>query len=136
MRRRLLMSKPFIERLENLPVPILPTFVGALTLSNVFQSLGFPWVRHISMWTATIVWILYVIKIIKYPKVFKNEYSNTVPSSLYAGFTMIMMILGSYYIQYNQGLGKGLWTVGLSIHTIHLVIFTYRNVIKNFNWDT
>lgn len=130
------MSKPLIERLENLPVPILPTFVGALTLSNVFQNLGFPWVRHGSMWIATIIWLAYIIKIIKYPKVCKGEYSKTVLSSLYAGFTMIMMILGSYYIQYNQALGKGLWAVGLIIHTIHLIIFTYRNVIKNFNWDT
>lgn len=130
------MSKPFIERLENLPVPILPTFVGALTLSNVFQNLGFPWVRHGSMWIATVIWLAYIIKIIKYPKVCKGEYSKTVLSSLYAGFTMIMMILGSYYIQYNQALGKSLWAVGLAIHTIHLIIFTYRNVIKNFNWDT
>lgn len=130
------MPKSFVERLENLPVPILPTFVGALTLSNVFNGLGFSWVRHISMWAATIIWIVYIVKIIKYPKVFKNEYSKTVLSSLYAGFTMIMMILGSYYIQYNHTLGKGLWSIGLLIHTIHLVIFTYRNVIKNFNWDT
>lgn len=130
------MSKPFIERLENLPVPVLPTFVGALTLSNVFSNLGFPWVRHGTMWIATVVWLLYIVKIIKYPKVCKGEYSKTVLSSLYAGFTMIMMILGSYYIQYNHALGKGLWSVALFIHGIHLIIFTYRNVIKNFNWDT
>lgn len=130
------MSKPFIERLENLPVPILPTLVGALTLSNVFQNLGFPWIRHGSMWLGTGIWILYLIKILKYPKTFKKEYSNTIPSSLYAGFTMVMMILGSYYIQYSRGLGKGLWVVGLILHTIHLVIFTYRNVIKNFNKNT
>lgn len=130
------MSKSFMKRLENLPVPILPTLVGALTLSNVFQSLSFPWIRHGSMWIATGIWILYLVKILKYPKTFKKEYSNTVPSSLYAGFTMIMMILGSYYIQYSQRLGKCLWAVGLALHTIHLIIFTYRNVIKNFNKDT
>lgn len=130
------MSKPFIKRLENMPVPILPTFVGALTLSNVFNNLGFAWVRHISMWIATCIWLLYLLKILIYPKTFKKEYSNTVPSSLYAGFTMILMLLGSYYIQYNNGFGKTLWLIGLSIHTIHLIIFTYRNVIKNFNKDT
>ena len=107
-----------------------------LTLSNVFQNLGFNWVRHISMWMATIILIIYIIKIIIYPKVFKDEYSNTLLSSLYAGFTMIMMRLASYYIEYNKLLGKGLWLLGLLIHTIHLIVFTYRNVIKSFNWDT
>lgn len=130
------MAKPFAERLENLPVPVLPTFVGALTLSNVFENLGFPWVRHITTWAATIILLIYIMKMVKYPKTVKGEYSKTVLSSLYAGFTMIMMILGAYYIQFNQVIGKGLWSLALFLHTIHLIIFTYRHVIKEFNWDT
>ena len=129
------MSKPFIDRIKNLPVPILPTFVGALTLSNVYENLGFPIVRHLTSWVATMVILIYIIKIIKYPNTFKEEYSKTVLSSLYAGFTMVLMILGAYYIQFNSVLGKALWSIGLGIHTIHLIVFTYRNVIKNFNWD-
>jgi hypothetical protein len=54
--------------------------VGALTLSNVFGGLGFAWVRHLSMWAATIVWLLYIVKIIRYPKTCAKEYSN--PCSL------------------------------------------------------
>lgn len=130
------MSNQFIERLERMPVPILPTFVGALTLSNVYQGLGFDWVRHVTMWIATVIWIFYIIKIIKYPDTFKEEYSNTVPSSLYAGFSMIMMLLGSYYIQFNKGIGKGLWFMGIIIHAIHILVFTYENVVKNFNKET
>lgn len=130
------MDKSFIRRLEKLPVPILPTMVGALTLSNVYEILGFPWLRHATMWLATCIWLIYVIKIIKYPKTFKKEYSKTVASSLYAGFTMIMMILGSYYIQYNHSIGKGIWLTGTIIHSIHLIIFTYRNVFKDFKKDT
>ena len=130
------MTKPFIERLEKLPVPVLPTFVGVLTLSNVYENLGFPWVRHMSSWVATIILLIYIIKIIKYPQVVKGEYSQTILSSLYAGFTMVTMSLGAYYMGYSQLLGKSLWSVGLFLHSIHLIIFTYRHVIKNFNWDT
>ena len=32
----------------------------------------------------------------------KSEYSNTVPASLYAAFTMLLMILGSYFFTYNK----------------------------------
>lgn len=130
------MNNHFIEKLENLPVPILPTFVGALTLSNVYQGLGFSWIRHVTMWIATIIWICYIIKILNFPNTFKKEYSNTVPSSLYAGFTMIMMLLGSYYIQFHKGIGKGLWFSGIIIHMIHILVFTYRNIIKKFNKET
>lgn len=125
-----------LERLEKMPVPVLPTFVGALTLSNVYNGLGFAWIRHLMMWTATIILLVYIVKIIKYPKVCLNEYKNTVPCSLYAAFDMIMMILGSYYFVYNAVIGKALWMAGIIIHACHICIFTYRNVIKERNVNT
>ena len=85
------------------------------------------------MWLATIILIAYLVKITVFTNTCKKEYSNTVPASLYAGFTMITMILGSYYFDYNNVLGKSLWSIGLILHTIHLLIFIYRNVIKGFN---
>lgn len=125
-----------INRLEKMPVPVLPTFVGALTLSNVYNGMGFSIVRHLTMWAATIILLLYIVKMMKYPKVCMKEYKTTVPCSLYAAFDMILMILGSYYFDYNAAFGKTLWAIGLLIHTVHLVVFTYRNVIKERNINT
>lgn len=125
-----------MERLERMPVPVLPTLVGALTLGNVYSGMGFPWVRHLSMWAATIVWLLYVVKIIKFPKTCKKEYETTVPCSLYAGFTMVLMILGSYYFDYVPALGKAMWAAGLAVHAVHIVIFTYLNVVKKRDINT
>ena len=73
---------------------------------------------------------------IVYPKTCLKEYSNTVPASLYAGFTMITMILGSYFYNLNPLFGKVLWFIGLILHVIHILIFTYRNVIKGVNIQT
>ena len=125
-----------LERLQRLPVPVLPTFVGALTLSNVYNSMGYPWVRHLTMWAATVILVLYIIKIVSYPKVCLEEYKTTVPCSLYAGFTMVMMILGSYYFDFVPALGKGMWIAGLAIHAVHILIFTYRNVISKRDVNT
>lgn len=125
-----------MERLERMPVPVLPTFVGALTLSNIFSGLNFTWVRHLTMWAATIVLIIYLIKIIKFPKTCLNEYKTVVPCSLYAGFTMVLMILGSYYFDYAPAFGKAIWALGLAGHAVHILIFTYRNVLKSRNIDT
>ena len=86
-------NNSLLKKIQNMPVPVLPTLVGAATLSNVYSNMGFTWVRHLTMWIATIVLIAYIVKIAKYPKTCLNEYSNTVPASLYAGFTMITMIL-------------------------------------------
>lgn len=127
----------FKSKLEKLPVAILPTFVGAITLSNVFAvPLGYTWVRHITTWAAIIIWFCYLFKIILYFNTCLNEYKNTVPCSLYAGFTMIMMLVGSYLFDYVPWLGKGIWFIAIIIHAIHIVIFTYRNVFKGINMKT
>lgn len=125
-----------MDRLERMPVPVLPTFVGALTLSNVLSGMGYTWIRHGTMWAATIILLLYIIKIVKFPKVCLKEYQTVVPCSLYAAFTMITMILGSYYFDYIPALGKGMWAVAICIHAVHILIFTYRNVIAKRDINT
>lgn len=125
-----------MNRLERIPVPVLPTFVGALTLGNVYSGMGYAWVRHLTMWAATIVVLVYIVKIIKFPATCRKEYETVVPCSLYAGFTMVLMILGSYYFDYVPALGKGMWMIALAIHAVHILVFTYRNVIKERNIHT
>lgn len=129
-------NKTFLQKIENLPVPILPTMVGTLTLSTVYSNMGYTWVRHITSWIAVIVLLSYITKMIVYPKTCLKEYSNTVPASLYAGFTMITMILGGYFYNASPVFGKTLWFTGLILHAIHILIFTYRNVVKGVNMQT
>ncbi len=125
-----------MERLERMPVPVLPAFVGALTLSNVYSGLGYAWVRHFTMWAATIILLLYIVKLVKYTKTCIGEYKNTVPCSLYAGFNMVMMILGSYYYEFSPAVGKAMVVIAVALHAYHILMFTYRNVIKERNINT
>ena len=130
------MEKNFINKLKNMPVAIVPTMVGAATLSNVYQGLGFTWIKHVTMWSAILILLSYLGKIVFHFDTVKSEYRNTVPASLYAGLTMITMIIGSYIFTYNQSIGKGLWLLGIILHAIHICIFTFMNVFKGINRDT
>lgn len=55
-------------KLKNMPIAIVPTMLGAATLANVYQSLGYDWVRHLTMWVSTVVLICYIVKIIRFPR--------------------------------------------------------------------
>ncbi len=125
-----------MERLKNMPVPLLPTMVGAMTLSNVYAGMGYSLIRHITMVAGIVILLLYIVKMIKFFPTVREEYNNTVLASLYAGFTMMMMLIGSYIFEYNPALGKGIWFAGLVIHTCHILIFTYKNVIKKRDVQT
>lgn len=126
----------FLKKVENLPIAVVPAMVGAATLSNIYYLLGYIWIRHLTMWIATVILLTYIVKILLFYPTCKKEYFNTVPFSLYAGITMITMILGSYYFDYNNKFGKGLWILGVGVHAVHIVVFTYNNVIKGLNKDT
>lgn len=125
-----------MERLERMPVPVLPAFVGALTLSNVYSGMGYTWVRHLTMWAATVVIVLYIGKLFRFFGTCRKEYQNAVPCSLYAGFDMVLMILGSYYFDYIPGLAKGIWLAAVLLHAVHIGLFTWKNVIKKRDINT
>lgn len=126
----------FLSRLEKMPVPVLATTVGAITLANYMQGLGFDWVRHVTTWAAIAVFLAYFAKMVIFPKTCVEEYNITIPRSLYAGFSMILMAVSGYLLDYTPGFAKALWFTGIAIHACHILYFTYRTVIKDFSWDT
>ena len=99
-------SNNLLNKLRNLPIAVMPTFVGAATLANMYLPLGYTWIRHLTIWAAALALIAYLLKIVLHFDVVKKEYSNTVPASLYAGVTMITMIIGSYIFTYNHIISK------------------------------
>lgn len=46
------------------------------------------------------------------------------------------MLLGSYYFEYIPVLGKSMLLLGLTVHAVHIFVFTYRNVVKNRDINT
>lgn len=124
------------ERLKNMPVPVVATMLGAATLSNVYQSMGYDWVRHVTMWATTAVLLFYIGKIVLYPSTVRNEYKNTVPASLYAGITMVTMILCSYYGKWFPTAAKYVLTAAVCIHAAHILVFLWNNVFHGVKLDT
>ncbi len=124
------------EKLKTIPVPLLPTMVGACTLSNVYMGLGFTWIRHIIFVTTICVILAYIGKFITNFDTCKAEYEKTVLCSLYAGFSMCLMLIGSYLFTWAPGLGKALWFIGVIIHAAQILVFTYKNVIKGVKIET
>lgn len=124
------------ERLKNMPIPVVATMLGAATLSNIYQSLGYGFVRHLTMWAATVVLLFYIAKIVLHFNVVINEYKNTVPASLYAGITMVAMILASYYKDWFPQASRVVMITAVCLHAVHILVFLWRNVCHGVNLDT
>lgn len=124
-----------IERASRLPVGVIGTAVGAVTLGNVYAGmLGLTYPKHIFSVLGMVVFILAAIKLSVHRKVFVEEFkTKTVLGSLYGTFSMLSMLLGAYLLGYNEVLGKTLWYFGVFFHAILIIVFTYTKMIRNFN---
>ena len=127
-----------MSRLEKIPVPCIATFLSFLTLGNVYGGLGFVWLRYLIMALGTIFMICYILKMILFPKTCLNEYDLTIPASLYGAFSMVLMVLGSFFYEIGFPFGKFLWFIAVAIHFVHIIVFTVKHAFgkvilpKNF----
>lgn len=121
-----------LDRIERMPIPVVATAVGACTLSNVYSGLGFPIIRHITMIFGTVIFLAYLYKFIKYPKAVKNDYNNTLFASLYGVFSMLLMLLSSYYIAWIPAF-KYVLIFAVLLHAFQIVLFLKLKLFKNFD---
>jgi len=134
--RRETMEKGIIQKCALLPVHVIATALGFATLSNMWAAAGFPGVRGVTMALAALVWLAAIIKMTVHYSAFKADYLLLVPSSLYAAFSMLTMVLGAYLFEFKPEAGQAVWLAGITLHATHLFIFTYRFVIKGVVLDT
>lgn len=128
--------KKIFDGAGKLPAGAVATTVGFCTLANAYNAVGFSGVRHITMWLGILVWLVMMVKIIFHFDIFKKEYQQVVPASLYAAVMMLTAILSSYVYPYIPALGVALWYLAVVVHALHILLFTWRNVIRQFNPET
>ena len=116
-----------MSRLEKIPVPCIATFLSFLTLGNVYGGLGFVWLRYLIMALGTIFMICYILKMAMFSKTCLSEYEQTIPASLYGAFSMVLMVLGSFYYEIGLPFGKIIWFIAVAIHCVHIIVFTVKH---------
>ena len=65
-----------MSKLKGLPIGFVGTCLGLATLSNVYNLLGYPWVRHLCMWLAGLAAVLGVLKVIFFFDKVKETYNK------------------------------------------------------------
>ncbi len=128
-----------MERIERMPIPVVATTVGACTLANVYNGLGylgnetgFALIRHITMIFGSVIFLAYLYKFIKYPKAIKNDYGNTIFASLYGVLSMLLMLLSSYYMTWIPAF-KYVLILAVFLHAFQIVLFLSTKLFKNFD---
>lgn len=115
-----------------LPPNAIAATMGLCTLSNCYNVLGLSGVRHLCMLWGLLVWLIALLKIVTDFQQFKGEYLQPIPGSLYAAWPMLMAILAGYFhdiLPWPQ-VGLVIWYLAVTLHALHILYFTWRNVLK------
>lgn len=115
--------------IEKLPIPLSGLILALLSLGNLLQ--GFP--RIICGVIGVIFIFLLVLKLIMYPGIVKRDLSNPIILCNSGTFSMSLMLLSTYVNSFSPDLALSVWILGIALHILLIIYFTYRNIICKFD---
>lgn len=118
--------------IKNIPIPISGLILALLSLGNLTQDIH-PALRYLFGTLGVIFLILIILKVILYPKDIKNDFKNPVIVSSSGTFSMSLMILSTYLLSFIPSIAYTIWIIGIGLHIMLMIYFTYRFIIGNFD---
>jgi len=118
--------------IKNIPIPICGLILALLSLGNLTQDIH-PHLRIIFGCVGAIFLILILLKLIFHTNLIKEDFKNPVIVSSSGTFSMSLMILSTYIITFNPTIAYAVWIIGIAIHILLMIYFTYHFIIHDFN---
>ncbi|ERI95403.1 C4-dicarboxylate transporter/malic acid transport protein [Clostridiales bacterium oral taxon 876 str. F0540] len=119
------------EFLKKYPVPIVGLILGLAAAGNLVQSYGNTY-RNIFGIISAILFILMLLKLVKYFKGVAESLENPVVAGVFPTFTMAAMILSTYLKPYAANLALIIWAIGFIGHVCLIIWFT-KKFVMNFS---
>ena len=121
--------------IEKIPIPICGLILAFLSLGNLLNDTH-PLLKVICGIIGIVLLILILSKLVLYPKKIKEDFKNPIIASNSGTFSMSLMILSTYISPFMPIIAYGIWILGVALHILLIVYFTYHFIICNFNIST
>jgi exfoliative toxin A/B len=121
--------------IKNLPIPISGLILATLSLGNLLQDIH-PYFRYAFGTIGSIILILMILKIVIYPQSIREDFKNPIIVSSSGTFSMSLMILSTYLIPFMPSIAYAVWIIGIALHILLVIYFTYHFVIRKFDIST
>ena len=121
--------------IKNLPIPISGLILATLSLGNLLQDIH-PYFRYAFGAIGTIILVLMILKIVLYPQSVREDFKNPIIVSSSGTFSMSLMILSTYLIPFMPSIAYAIWIIGIALHILLVIYFTYHFIIQKFDIST
>lgn len=118
--------------IEKIPLPICGVILALFSLGNLLNDTH-PLLKAICAALGMIFLILIISKLILYPEKIKADFQNPILTSNSGTFSMSLMLLSTYLSPFIPNIAFGIWILGVALHILLMIYFTYHFIIHNFN---
>lgn len=118
--------------IEKIPLPICGVILALFSLGNLLNDTH-PLLKSICVALGMIFLILIISKLILYPEKIKADFQNPILTSNSGTFSMSLMLLSTYLSPFIPNIAFGIWILGVALHILLMIYFTYHFIIHNFN---
>lgn len=113
---------------KKIPLPITGVMLGMAALGNLLQSYS-EGVRLVCGIISAVIGILFLLKVILYPKLFAEDMNNPIMASVSGTFSMALMLLAGYAKPYIGKSAIAVWYLGIALHIALIIFFTVKFMI-------
>ena len=117
---------------KNIPIPICGLILALLSLGNLMQDIH-PILKVAFGGIGLIFLVLIVLKAVLYPDTIIKDFKNPVIVSSSGTFSMSLMLLSTYIIKFSATIAYALWIIGIALHILLMIYFTYHFIVHNFD---
>jgi len=121
--------------IEKLPLPVSGLVLALFSLGNLVQDVH-PYLRYLFGSIGGIFLVLILLKLILYPETIRRDLKNPIILSSFGTFPMAVMLLSTYLNTFMPAFSHGVWIIGIGLHILLMIYFTYRFVIREFDIKT
>lgn len=118
--------------IKKVPIPISGLILAILSLGNLLQDYS-PNFKVLCGVIGFILIFLLIFKVIRFPYDVLGDLSNPIILSNSGTFTMALMISSTYLSLFNGGLALCVWILGVALHILLIIWFTYCYIIQHFD---
>ncbi len=124
-----------MEIIRKLPIPISGLILALLSLGNLLQDIH-PVLRYLFGTIGAVFMILMILKVVLYPQSIRDDFKNPVIVSSSGTFSMSLMLLSTYLVSFMPSIAYGMWILGIILHILLIIYFTYHFIIRKFDIST
>lgn len=115
--------------IKKVPLPICGVMLGFATLGNLLQSYS-EGIRYACGIVAAILLVLFLLKLIMFPKMIKEDMKNPIMASVSGTFSMALMLLSTYVKPFIGQAAYYIWLFAIALHVVLIVYFTVQFILK------